>query len=152
MFFFFLMIRRPPRSTLFPYTTLFRSFDNLYIISGSSLIKFTSDGKQLFSFDSSYSEIISLIDVKNPMKILVFYNNQNKLLFLDNKLSLIGDEIYLENKNIYGNVLICSSEDGGVWILNVSGHQLLKYDADFKTVLQKDLFEITEESKKCSLS
>src|SRR5205085_12310737 len=24
-FFFFLMIRRPPRSTLFPYTTLFRS-------------------------------------------------------------------------------------------------------------------------------
>src|SRR2546426_5213990 len=26
VFFFFLMIRRPPRSTLFPYTTLFRSF------------------------------------------------------------------------------------------------------------------------------
>src|SRR3712207_8756974 len=26
-YFFFLMIRRPPRSTLFPYTTLFRSFD-----------------------------------------------------------------------------------------------------------------------------
>src|SRR3712207_9362384 len=25
MFYFFLMIRRPPRSTLFPYTTLFRS-------------------------------------------------------------------------------------------------------------------------------
>src|SRR3712207_7255084 len=25
--FFFLMIRRPPRSTLFPYTTLFRSFE-----------------------------------------------------------------------------------------------------------------------------
>src|SRR5687768_18555391 len=31
--FFFLMIRRPPRSTLFPYTTLFRSierFPNIY--------------------------------------------------------------------------------------------------------------------------
>src|SRR2546430_13706323 len=29
-FFFFLMIRRPPRSTLFPYTTLFRSvFDEV---------------------------------------------------------------------------------------------------------------------------
>src|SRR5256884_6120598 len=26
IFFFFLMIRRPPRSTLFPYTTLFRSW------------------------------------------------------------------------------------------------------------------------------
>src|SRR2546429_6011723 len=27
-FFFFLMIRRPPRSTLFPYTTLFRSLSS----------------------------------------------------------------------------------------------------------------------------
>src|SRR5262249_58723296 len=29
IFFFFLMIRRPPRSTLFPYTTLFRSIRRL---------------------------------------------------------------------------------------------------------------------------
>src|SRR5690606_42015919 len=28
-FFFFLMIRQPPRSTLFPYTTLFRSYDRI---------------------------------------------------------------------------------------------------------------------------
>src|SRR3712207_8405065 len=28
LLFFFLMIRRPPRSTLFPYTTLFRSRDH----------------------------------------------------------------------------------------------------------------------------
>src|SRR2546421_12960408 len=28
--FFFLMIRRPPRSTLFPYTTLFRSLHSLW--------------------------------------------------------------------------------------------------------------------------
>src|SRR2546425_8125590 len=30
-FFFFLMIRRPPRSTLFPYTTLFRSLHPLQV-------------------------------------------------------------------------------------------------------------------------
>src|SRR5256885_12198769 len=29
--FFFLMIRRPPRSTLFPYTTLFRSWQPYYV-------------------------------------------------------------------------------------------------------------------------
>src|SRR2546427_12871989 len=32
--FFFLMIRRPPRSTLFPYTTLFRSSDSSASNSG----------------------------------------------------------------------------------------------------------------------
>src|SRR2546429_4241761 len=30
LFFFFLMIRRPPRSTLFPYTTLFRSISKVH--------------------------------------------------------------------------------------------------------------------------
>src|SRR6202012_3092194 len=30
LFFFFLMIRRPPRSTLFPYTTLFRSMPEVH--------------------------------------------------------------------------------------------------------------------------
>src|SRR3712207_7516670 len=33
--FFFLMIRRPPRSTLFPYTTLFRSRVNSYFQRGT---------------------------------------------------------------------------------------------------------------------
>src|SRR2546421_11900802 len=32
IFFFFLMIRRPPRSTLFPYTTLFRSVARQYLL------------------------------------------------------------------------------------------------------------------------
>src|SRR5947208_9134985 len=35
--FFFLMIRRPPRSTLFPYTTLFRSLSPLGYIPSYSL-------------------------------------------------------------------------------------------------------------------
>src|SRR3712207_7048957 len=33
-FFFFLMIRRPPRSTLFPYTTLFRSGEDVVVGGG----------------------------------------------------------------------------------------------------------------------
>src|SRR6266571_3377894 len=34
VFFFFLMIRRPPRSTLFPYTTLFRSIVGVRFTGG----------------------------------------------------------------------------------------------------------------------
>src|SRR5262249_29103300 len=35
--FFFLLIRRPPRSTLFPYTTLFRSHRNFIIVADGGL-------------------------------------------------------------------------------------------------------------------
>src|SRR5688572_31657879 len=41
-YFFFLMIRRPPRSTLFPYTTLFRS-----VVDLSGDCRFASDAKNL---------------------------------------------------------------------------------------------------------
>src|SRR3712207_7311887 len=36
--FFFLMIRRPPRSTLFPYTTLFRSVWHPGAVTGESAL------------------------------------------------------------------------------------------------------------------
>src|SRR2546427_7130033 len=47
--FFFLMIRRPPRSTLFPYTTLFRSLG-----LGISSLRLGVIGRNLFTF-SKYS-------------------------------------------------------------------------------------------------
>src|SRR5437016_13024223 len=37
-FFFFLMIRRPPRSTLFPYTTLFRATHGVQLQLGMPLL------------------------------------------------------------------------------------------------------------------
>src|SRR3712207_8693036 len=45
MFFFFLMIRRPPRSTLFPYTTLFRSMVEVELyIDGQFVNIYPGDG------------------------------------------------------------------------------------------------------------
>src|SRR2546430_12615516 len=37
--FFFLMIRRPPRSTLFPYTTLFRSKGSSSVVKGGTKVR-----------------------------------------------------------------------------------------------------------------
>src|SRR3712207_8796230 len=45
LFFFFLMIRRPPRSTLFPYTTLFRSAPTLHSRAGSERTRHDAGAK-----------------------------------------------------------------------------------------------------------
>src|SRR2546427_12517150 len=42
--FFFLMIRRPPRSTLFPYTTLFRSQPFGSAVDVTAIVTVTDDG------------------------------------------------------------------------------------------------------------
>ena len=54
MLFFFLMIRRPPRSTLFPYTTLFRS-----AVIGSSLAAYSKNRDDLYDELSSCSTDIA---------------------------------------------------------------------------------------------
>src|SRR3972149_3466763 len=41
---FFLMIRRPPRSTLFPYTTLFRSYPGVGLVNGMTGEMMRRDG------------------------------------------------------------------------------------------------------------
>src|SRR5260370_16804903 len=51
-FFFFLMIRRPPRSTLFPYTTLFRSPYHVPVIAYDRLIQ-SKDTSYYVSFDGA---------------------------------------------------------------------------------------------------
>src|SRR3954464_16101833 len=55
-FFFFLMIRRPPRSTLFPYTTLFRS---IYGTTRSTLHDALRSGGPVYRSEEHTSELQS---------------------------------------------------------------------------------------------
>src|SRR2546430_15795884 len=75
-YFFFLMIRRPPRSTLFPYTTLFRSYAGFLGMarssdpnSGSSQFYInTSDNSA--SLDGRYAvfgKVINGMDIANAI-------------------------------------------------------------------------------------
>src|SRR3712207_7030431 len=55
---FVLMIRRPPRSTLFPYTTLFRSSDRLQ----NSAIQITDDLHLVALTDDEYEAVMLFIN------------------------------------------------------------------------------------------
>src|SRR2546430_1334944 len=56
-FFFFLMIRRPPRSTLFPYTTLFRSLVAVsQPLPGTYRIKFSDGHEASFNAEEILAE------------------------------------------------------------------------------------------------
>src|SRR3712207_6863216 len=64
------MIRRPPRSTLFPYTTLFRSgLRSLVDVQNGANINFTLDGDDLVhhdtGFDPGQTVEIRMLDVPN---------------------------------------------------------------------------------------
>src|SRR3712207_7292297 len=62
---FFLMIRRPPRSTLFPYTTLFRSSGSFEMVSGRTTY---SDGLLAIARTEARSERSEVMASQRPLK------------------------------------------------------------------------------------
>src|SRR5438105_5170597 len=79
------MIRRPPTSTLFPYTTLFRSFDELRTANCSQTFLMSRQSKRLqrqsFKIGRAPSELQSRVEVvcrlrrkkKNPRRCPRFW-------------------------------------------------------------------------------
>src|SRR5216683_7167962 len=62
IFFFFLMIRRPPKSTLFPYTTLFRSIFLLFRAEPMASPGFSTEQKE-YKSEEHTSELQSRSDI-----------------------------------------------------------------------------------------
>src|SRR2546430_15784263 len=65
-FFFFLMIRRPPRSTLFPYTALFRSPELIFKVYQDE-------------FDGAYKEGTMFMLTMHPM----ISGHRSRIMYLD---------------------------------------------------------------------
>src|SRR2546429_2211028 len=69
-FFFFLMIRRPPRSTLFPYTTLFRSISTTSSAYGSA----TANRRTIEKEGKIWREFLAILEtVEKP--VLIHYGS-----------------------------------------------------------------------------
>src|SRR5437870_6773139 len=89
-FFFFLMTRQPPRSTLFPYTTLFRSQIASALEHGRAATTTRTPPVELYSWRSEEhtSELQSrghlvcrlLLEKKKKIKIIEKYNIKTNLL------------------------------------------------------------------------
>src|ERR1044071_10173601 len=76
--FFFLMIRRPPRSTLFPYTTLFRSLTTSG--TGSRSAPCSTATRRRSRSEEHTSELQSRVDISYAVFCLKKKNNYVFLL------------------------------------------------------------------------
>src|SRR5437588_6958685 len=77
LFFFFLMIRRPPRSTLFPYTTLFRSAYSIVI--GSKHITLNATGGGFLTASGGIDRKSGSAGMPRPISYAVFCLKKKKL-------------------------------------------------------------------------
>src|SRR5260370_4262717 len=89
------MIRRPPRSTLFPYTTLFRS---LVFLSCSS-IQFWTAASPFFLMDSHSAE--SMKPVRSSAETTFEFRSEEHTSELQSHLNLVCRLLLEKKKNIW---------------------------------------------------
>src|SRR5258708_20618915 len=66
------MIRRPPRSTLFPYTTLFRSYDLVPSCVGSHYIRHDENGDRTITRKAYAAELAAIRQERPGIRVVVY--------------------------------------------------------------------------------
>jgi len=105
-------------------------YGNIYAVKEAQLLKFSPQGKLLHNYSNSRFGVISSIDVFNPMKIMLFYQDAGILLFLNEQLAQIREPISLFEAN-YQTISLASYS---------SANQIHLYDNANKYLYTLDFF------------
>ena len=105
---------------------------NIYAINDATLFKYAPDGNLLHSYNNNLLGNISSIDVDNPMKIMLFYRDAGSILFLNDKLSPIGDMVDLYSKGLTTISLATYSTKNELILYDESNTDLILLDLYFR--------------------
>lgn len=102
------------------------TYQNLYFVKNNILHKQGLAGN--FSFTEFQLGTIYSVDIINPLKIVVFYQNTNTAIFLDNKLN----EIQRINFSFLARFLtagsVSAAGSNSLWVFNSDSRQLERYN------------------------
>ena len=113
------------------------SYKNVYSIKDMVLYKKGPDGS--FSFNDFQLGNLSSVDIINPLKIVLFYEDTNTVLLLDNRLNLI-ERITFNNLVEFINISNATNAGNSkLWVFNIDSQQLELYNyiSNQKTVVSQ---------------
>lgn len=118
---------------------------NIYSVNDFVITKyFTNHQQKTFSI-KTYGTLES-IDVSNTLRVLLFFKDFQKLLFLDSQLSPNGDVIELSQLGFEQTLLVCSSFNNGFWIYHQANNELIRFNQSLEISIRtgnlKRLFDI----------
>ena len=110
---------------------------NVYLLrQDNSLTRFSIDGDSTAFYRSLFNGVISQIDPKNPLRILLFYPDQKKIVVLDRMLAL-KSQLDLRQYHSFMPGAIAATPEGNIYV----------YD-----YLDARLFQISENGARETLS
>ena len=108
----------------------------LYVVTtDNALEKYAPDGRLLARFSQNRLGRISVLDASNPLKIMLFYADFRRVLFLDRSLVLLG-ELDIEKANLPFVRTLALASDGHLWVYDEANFQLKKISAAGETLFE----------------
>lgn len=105
---------------------------NIYAVNDATLYKYAPDGTLLYTYNENLLGHISSIDVDNPLKIMLFYRDAGFIVFLNDKLSPIGDKVDLFSKGLTTISLATYSTKNELYLFDESNTELVILDFYFR--------------------
>lgn len=101
---------------------------NSFLVDRDEITKYDGNGTVFNKFSIKAFGPIESIDATNPMKLMVFYKDFSKIIYLDNMLSLNGNPIDLEEYNLNQAKIVCISHSDGIWFYDQQKFALIRLD------------------------
>jgi hypothetical protein len=109
------------------------NLQNVYVINDNEIFKYKPDGKLFNRYSNKSLGKVTLIDVSNPLKMLLFYKDFSRIVYLDNTLTENGSAVFLDENDLELATLACSSYDNGLWVYTTQNFRLVRFRQDLTT-------------------
>lgn len=101
---------------------------NFYVQNNNELWMINRNDTLFRKFSIINLADISSIDATNALKILLYYEDLGRILFIDNNISDFSTSISLNEFDLAQSTLVCSSYDNGFWAYLPNTMSLYRYD------------------------
>lgn len=105
---------------------------NAFVQLEDQLTKVNANGKLLNVYSNKNLGRITHVDALNPLKIILFYKEFGRLIFLDNTLTENGAPLFLEDHGLELTSLTCASYDNGLWLYDPFRFTLYRFNQMFQ--------------------
>ncbi len=110
---------------------------NCYVYANDVLQKYSASGKLQYSYSNTHTGQISLIDVSDPMQIMLYYKDFEQVVFLDNTLNLLGEVIELNSLETSNIATVCKSRQSSIWIYDDYENELILYAYNKRRIVRR---------------
>lgn len=104
------------------------NLSNVYLIHNDQIRKYNSKLELMKEFSNKNFGSISSADVTNPLRIVLFYRDFGRVIFLDNTLSQNGEPLAMEKLGFPLASLVGSSHDNGFWVYDQPTFEMVRFD------------------------